>query len=155
MTISALQLAAELIRRSDAQRRPLTNLAIQKLAYFCHGWHLALSGEPLVNEPFEAWRFGPVLPALYHTLKVFSSNPIPLDHPLVLNQPTLSQGNWTSDLIDRVLEVYGDRTPAQLIALSHHSDGPWNAVWNEGSSSWISNESISEYFSRLAHTPAQ
>lgn len=156
MTISALQLAAELIRRSDAQHRPpLTNLTIQKLAYFCHGWHLALSGKPLVDEQFEAWRFGPVLPELYHTLKVFSSNPIPSNHPLVTSQPALPDGDWTGQLIDHVLGVYGGLNSTRLVALSHSEDGPWQEVWNRGPSSWIDNQSITNYFRRLAQSPAQ
>ncbi|KVD73412.1 hypothetical protein WS62_08535 [Burkholderia sp. ABCPW 14] len=156
MTISALQLAAELIRRSDAQNRPqfTTNLAIQKLAYFCHGWHLALSGEALVNEQFEAWRFGPVLPGLYHTLKVFSSNPIPVSHPLVVSQPSLPAGSWSGQLIDHVLSVHSGLTAAQLVAISHDSDGPWQKVWSQGPSSWITNESIATYFRKLANKPA-
>ncbi|MGF6636176.1 Panacea domain-containing protein [Paraburkholderia sp. MM6662-R1] len=157
MTISALQLAGELIRRSATRNWTQTNLSIQKLAYFCHGWHLALANEPLVNEQFEAWRFGPVLPGLYHTLKVFSSNPIPANHPLVLSQPTLPpREQWTAALIDRILEVYGRQSPAQLVAMSHSSEGPWETVWQEeGQDARISNEAIRDYFRQIAQQPAQ
>ena len=84
--ISALQLASELIRRQKLRGKSLTNLSIQKLAYFCHGWNLAIFETPLIDEQFEAWRFGPVLPSVYHKLKVFSSNNIPADHPYVSSE---------------------------------------------------------------------
>jgi len=49
---------------------------MQKLVYFCEGWHLAVFGESLVQEQFEAWQRGPVVPDLYHSLKRFGANPI-------------------------------------------------------------------------------
>lgn len=78
MSITALQLGSELVRRAAKRNFKLTNLSLQKLAYFAHGWHLALFDKPLLeeNDAFEAWRYGPVLPELYHALKAFSNNNI-------------------------------------------------------------------------------
>lgn len=150
--ISALRLASELIRREKTKGKSLTNLSLQKLAYFCHGWHLAIFDAPLVDEAFEAWRFGPVLPSVYHKLKVFSSNWIPSDYPLVLSEAPLDTTSEASKLIDRVLEVYGNYSGFDLVNLSHHSDGPWSSVWQGGglSSSVIDDESIKQYFKSLA-----
>src|SRR5690348_8551505 len=103
MTVTALELAGEIVRRSGASGRLLTNLSVQKLAYFCHGWHLALKGTPLASEKFAAWKFGPVLPSVYHKLKVFSSNPIPASHPLVNTAPSLEADS--ASIVDRVLEL--------------------------------------------------
>lgn len=147
MTVTALQLAGEVIRRSDAKGRPLTNLSVQKLAYFCHGWHLALKGTPLVSEKFAAWKFGPVLPSVYHKLKVFSSNPIPSSHPLVEMAPALLDADSAS-IVDRVLELYGRYSGAQLVDMSHVAGGPWATAWAAGASE-LDDHAIQAYFRSL------
>ncbi|MBR8304410.1 SocA family protein [Burkholderia dolosa] len=147
MTVTALQLAGEIIRRSSANGRLLTNLSVQKLAYFCHGWHLALKGTPLVSERFAAWKFGPVLPSAYHMLKVFSSNPIPPSHPLVGTAPTLLDADSAS-VVDRVLELYGRYTGAQLVDMSHVAGGPWATAWEAGQSE-LDDVAIQAYFRSL------
>lgn len=150
MPISAHQLGSELIRRSAARDRPISNLSLQKLAYFAHGWHLALVGEPLVNDTFEAWEYGPVLSELYHRYKGFSSNPIPADHPLVASEKPLNNKDISSQIIDRVLEVYGDQTSFGLVELSHDPRGPWYPAYHDpGISSNIPNDSIRDYFRSL------
>lgn len=154
--ITALQLASEIVRRLSARGQIApTNLTLQKLAYFCHGWHLALLGTPLVDEEFEAWRFGPVLPSVYHKFKVFSSNPIPLEHPLVQWERAANLTSDSSDVIDRVLDVYGQSSGFQLVQMSHDRNGPWAKVWeNSFGTETIDNASIKAYFEDLARQPA-
>lgn len=148
MTVSALQLAGEIIRRSGARGRFLTNLSVQKLAYFCHGWHLALRGTPLVDENFAAWKFGPVLPSVYHKLKVFSSNPIPPSHPLVVATGGGILDNDSGQIVDKVLELYGGYTGAQLVDMSHVANGPWAEAWAAGSDE-MEDVRIQAYFKSL------
>jgi len=149
--ISPLQAAAEVIRQLRIQgKRAPTNLEIQKLLYFCHGWSWALLGRPLVNEEFQAWQFGPVLPSVYHKFKVFSSNPIPADHPIFTTIGQLPPHSQESKLIERVLQVYGGYRGYDLVNLSHAADGPWAEVWSNHSSDVIPESKIQKYFLRLA-----
>src|SRR5215216_2283072 len=60
----------------DSRDRPVTNLSLQKIVYFCHVWSLINLGRPLVRHKFEAWEFGPVLPYLYREFKTFDRSPI-------------------------------------------------------------------------------
>ena len=43
-----------------------TPMHVLKLVYLCHGWCLGFTGEALINEPVEAWTYGPVVPTVYH-----------------------------------------------------------------------------------------
>ncbi|MCY4000360.1 MAG: DUF4065 domain-containing protein, partial [Bacteroidetes bacterium] len=56
--------------------RNLTPMQLIKLSYIAHGWTLGISGEPLFNDTVEAWRYGPVVPDIYHTYKEFGHSPI-------------------------------------------------------------------------------
>ncbi|WP_131993555.1 type II toxin-antitoxin system antitoxin SocA domain-containing protein [Dokdonella fugitiva] len=40
-------------------------MQLLKLVYLCHAWTLGLLGRPLLREEVQAWRYGPVFPALY------------------------------------------------------------------------------------------
>lgn len=142
----ALDVANEIIRRSHARGKPVSNLELQKLAYFAHGWYLALSdGQPLIDgEPFEAWRFGPVMPGLYRAFKGYGTEPIPLDHPL---SKTPELPDDLGQLIDRILEVYGQYAPYELVGLSHDPDGPWRRIYHDPDApAKIPDRDITAYF---------
>ena len=57
-------------------------MKLQKLAYFAHGWNLAIRNTPLINESVEAWKFGPVIPSLYHDVKGYGMEPITAKIPV-------------------------------------------------------------------------
>ncbi len=44
---------------------PMDAMKLEKLAYYCQAWHVAIHASPLFDEPIEAWAQGPVVEALY------------------------------------------------------------------------------------------
>ena len=62
---SALLVADYLIARGGGM---LTPLHVNKLTYISHGYTLAIRSVPLIHDRIEAWQYGPVIPAIYHTL---------------------------------------------------------------------------------------
>ena len=58
--------AHDVAREIRARDRGAGVLKVQKLLYYCQGWHLALNGEPLFAEEIEAWTNGPVVADLWH-----------------------------------------------------------------------------------------
>ncbi len=141
-------------------------MKLLKLVYFAHGWYLALTGEPLIDEPVYAWRFGPVIRSLYHEFKRFGRNPIS-DFALVDEWPTTGRLQWNRVRIDqgpnqeentrakqivrRVWEEYGKLTGVQLSNLTHVEDGPWfRTRGKEIRNTIIPNDAIRTYFQNLA-----
>ena len=57
---------------------PTTPLHLVKLVYISHGWVLGFHGIPLIRESVEAWKYGPVIPAVYHRYKPFGGSHINL-----------------------------------------------------------------------------
>jgi uncharacterized phage-associated protein len=74
MAISSIAAARHVCKMSAW---PLTNLKLQKIPYLAHMVFVGRTdGRLLIDEPFEAWDFGPVLPRLYHRVKIFGDEPI-------------------------------------------------------------------------------
>ncbi len=103
----------------------LSNLKLQKLLYYAQGWHLALYGEPLFDEPLEAWVHGPVVPDVYRAFKGFGSGPIRPD-------PAPELKSFPPELVEHVKDVweaYGNFSAYDLERLSHR-EPPWAKARN-------------------------
>ena len=124
-----------------------TPMHVLKLVYISHGWTLGLYDRSLINEPAEAWRYGPVVPSVYHLYKSFRGDPIttePVDRSDAFDDEQ-------RDVIEQVHEVYGDFTALQLSALTHKPGTPWDVTYREyGAGVIIRNELIRDYYKRLA-----
>jgi uncharacterized phage-associated protein len=144
--------------RCDLKGRHVTNLALQKIVYFCHAWSLAVLKKPLIKHQFEAWKHGPVLQYLYRDFKDFDKSPITW-RAKKLNSATgdletvaYRFDTEEQDFLERVIDFYSCIRPGTLVELSHTAGGPWEVVWNHGEDvnpgMKIENEKISEFFSR-------
>ena len=76
----ARNVANSLISLAHDAPRKITPMQAMKLVYFCHAWMLALLHKPLIEQPVEAWRYGPVVPEVYRSLRRYGGEPIPRPH---------------------------------------------------------------------------
>jgi uncharacterized phage-associated protein len=76
MAVSSKALANYLLDLAEAEGIPVSPMKLQKLVYYCQGWHLAIVGKPLIDEQVEAWKFGPVVETLFHEFKRYGKEPI-------------------------------------------------------------------------------
>lgn len=96
----------------------MTAMKLQKLVYYCQSWHLARHGSALFNEPIEAWRQGPVTPALYRNhRRQYTLSGWPLGNPARLADPEQATVRW-------VTQQYGDFSAIELSRMTH-SELPW------------------------------
>jgi len=123
---------------AEDRRFPLTNLALQKLLYFTHGWFYALYEQPLIKNKFEAWQYGPVQRVIYDQFKSCRDSPIrgiratyidPETGEPVYREPIIAPEH--AEVIRGVLEKYRRYTAGQLVQESHAEDGPWEYVWQQ------------------------
>lgn len=143
--------------RASANGRSVTNMSVNKIVYFLHGWFLAKYQEPLVNAKIEAWKHGPVFRELYSEFRQYKNGPIKgraKKFDLIAGEEIycelavdMAVGEFLTELIDH----YSGFSASALRGLSHVEGGPWDRVWNhEGDSNpgmQISDELIVEYFS--------
>lgn len=151
-------IANYIIEYCGQNRRSVTNLALQKIIYFCHVWSLLNLNRPLVKHEFEAWQHGPVLQYLYREFKEFDGAPIDrlasaLDH--VTGKRVIARCDFDADvlqLLDKVISFYSRLSAGQLVEMSHVVGGPWYVVWNHNEKinpgMKIKNEQIIAFYSR-------
>lgn len=116
----------------------ISNLKLQKLAYYSQGFHLALKGSPLFDEQIMAWEHGPVVPVLYDEYKKFGSNAI--KNEVAFDDSVLNEDE--KELINEVYEVYGQFSAWKLRNMTH-DETPWN---NTKRSLEISRDELTNYF---------
>lgn len=142
---------------AERDGRSLSNLVLQKLAYFAHGTFLSRTGKPLVRSEFEAWKHGPVHPHIYHAFKDHGAEPI-RGRAATVN-PVTQETRPIPEILDAAVrnvieDVYRSlrhRSPAALRAVSHAKNAPWwvvveRAERRESVSLRISNAIIQERF---------
>jgi len=130
---------------------PMTNLRLNKFLYFAQAWSLVRFGKPLFEDKIEAWQLGPVVPVVYDNCKICAKDPIKFV------SENYSESVFSSDQKNLLLDVareYGKYSTSRLVNICHSDDGPWVKARGDPDdiygSNEISNELISEYFSKMA-----
>jgi uncharacterized phage-associated protein len=123
----------------EARDWTLSNLELQKLLYVAHMIYLGRSGEPLVMELFEAWDYGPVLPTLYHQIKMFGKNPV--KDVFYFRDPDPASDEVKT--IREVAEFLAPKPVSELISITHWPKGAWAKHYQRGAQNVvIPNEDI-------------
>jgi uncharacterized phage-associated protein len=146
MAFSSLAVANHFIKKSmGEQSSDLTQMKIQKLVFFAHGWHLAIKDKPLVDEQVEAWDYGPVIPQLYSYLRDYGNQPVVStirkmemdfggDNPweITWSDPSLETSQNPQTEIDVAVGVansvwkkYGIYDAVRLSNMTHLTGTPW------------------------------
>lgn len=129
-----------LLQTDDDAGDIISNLKLQKLVYYAQGFHLALKGAPLFNEPLQAWNHGPVSPELYRMFRDHGAGalPRPVNCELTLTAEE-------TDLLDEVYAVYGQFSAWKLRDLTH-DEAPWKNSFREGENAVIPHEEMQLFF---------
>jgi len=169
MPHSAAAIANYFIERALREGVRLSPMKLQKLVYCAHGWHLAITGQPLLDESIEAWRYGPVINSLYHEFKDLGNQPIRRRAsrfdperfryvtPSIEEEPDESL-ETTRSILDRTWHVYRPFSAVQLSSMAHRKGTPWDVVMSSATDKEpvanriIPNELIQEHFIELGES---
>ncbi|PIT12209.1 hypothetical protein BGI30_02895 [Snodgrassella alvi] len=133
MAYSVHAVVNTLLERAEQQGVcDMTPMKIQKLVYYAQAWYLKLYQAPLIDEYFSRWHYGPVIPSLYHNLKINGDTVVKnkLGNILIKdgNVQYISPSIEDSDVIaflDKILEIYGKYTALQLSNMTHQKGTAW------------------------------
>lgn len=129
----------------------MSTMKLQKLCYYSQAWCLAWEERPLFDEDFQAWANGPVCYELFSLHR----------HKFLISGDELPQligdnlNDTEKEIINQVLEFYGDKDAHWLSELTHQ-ERPWkdarqkaNAMPGDSCDQIITKESMLDYYSGL------
>ncbi len=163
MAYSAKAVANYILDLATVDGEPISPMKLQKLIYYAHGWHLAVTGEPLIKDKIEAWNYGPVVPSIYNDFRQFGNEPITVpaqrfqwdNEKVLVSTPEIPLGDThdtAREVLKRVWDVYKGRTALELSKMTHAPDAPWSQVMARSGgpvNPIIPNDLIRNYFAQM------
>lgn len=137
MKTNALSVANYFIDLARKEETPITQLGLMKRVYAAHGFSLALLGRSLLDERFDdvqAWKYGPVIPSVYHSFKNFKSNPITEKSILMEWDDKKNEAKYiipeladeeAKTIIEMVWGRYKEYSDSEMVSLTHRDGTPW------------------------------
>ena len=143
---SSIQIANFLIKKHlEDKGRPIGPLKLQKMVYISYGWHWALLKKELFEDEIQAWRYGPVMPMVWHAFKRQRAK-ISKTYDMVV------QGKFDADtqqVLKAIYNAYINQSNSQIIAITHAPGTPWSLIYDGASDKEIPPEAIWSYYERF------
>jgi uncharacterized phage-associated protein len=142
--LDSVELSKYIVCKMKERGEEINHLKLQKLLYYVQAWHVTFTDKPIIKEEFEAWLHGPVVRKVWDYYKKYSV----MIKPLKCEKYNLNLTKEQEEIIEDVLNEYGDKTGYYLECLTHE-EKPWREARKRGENSIISCESMKEYYSGL------
>lgn len=161
MKDNALAVANYFIELAQNDGRQITQLGLMKRVYIAHGFSLAINNKSLLDPRFdivEAWKYGPVIPCVYHSFKQYRANPIAEktiimewdehDQEPRFHEPELSDES-ARKIVRMVWARYAGMSDSEMVSLTHKPGTPWAMCYVEGLNKQIPDEVTALYYKKL------
>lgn len=135
-------------------------LKLVKLCYIAQGFSLAIFNRPIFDDDrIEAWKYGPVIPSIYHEFKYFGKNNInkkskflAIDNgfDFIEEIPKLTDEN-DKKIVQIVWNMYSKYSAGELIDMTHKKGTPWDIVYRQSKNEIIPNQLIQKYYRMLVN----
>lgn len=116
----------------EAGNWEITNLKLQKMLYIAQVLYIGKhNGEKhLFRASFEAWDYGPVVPLVYHTFKIFGNKPI---QKFAFPETTGNAcSKEESNFINTIALALSKISASNLVALTHRKGSGWDMEYTPG-----------------------
>jgi uncharacterized phage-associated protein len=124
MSYNALDIAKYIINKCTVENQPISNLQLQKILYYVQREALQ-SGFEAFEDEMEAWRFGPVVPAVYYVYCGFGASEIVMHYNISIEENL-------KRIIDHITVSKRSLFPWDLVGDTHKKGKAWDIVYNDG-----------------------
>lgn len=160
MTSNAIAVANYFVDKAngDINAPALTLIRLVKYVYIAYGFSMSILGKEIINPRFdsvEAWKYGPVIPSVYHsfkhnkdrkiTEKVYILDEEHKDGIMTFSCPEVTDDDIKS-VLDFVWERYNKMSVSELIELLHADGTPWKYSYRPGENRKIMKEMTKLYY---------
>lgn len=126
MRYTALDISQYVLKKCQDDNHPISNLQLQKILFFIQKDFIINHGEPLFDDDFEAWRFGPVIPSVYNRYCIFGAATI------ICTEVATTLSNQVKSIIDPIIKYRSSQDPWEMVRESHNAGGAWDSVYLDG-----------------------
>ena len=164
-TIDALSVANYFIKIANECKREIRPLGLLKRVYIAHGFSLAINNTSLLDPRFddvEAWRYGPVIPSVYHSFKHLRNSPITDndyaprlqidDCGIFRFQTPILEDVDAQKIVKMVWARYLNCSDNQLVTITHQDGTPWKRLYREGENAVIPDSYTKLYYESVVNT---
>lgn len=161
MNMNALSVANYFIMLAKKEDTPITQLGLMKRVYIAHGFSLAIHRKSLLDKRFdkvEAWKYGPVIPSVYHSFKQYKAAPIAeqtvvMEWDDVKNEPVfvtpILEDSDAVSIVEMVWKRYHEYSDSELVALTHRPGTPWSVCYRPEENREIPDGITAEYYEQV------
>lgn len=157
-TYDARAVANFLLDYADQKGIEVTLLLLQKMIFYAHGWYLSHKQQPLLQQPFEAWEYGPVVRAVWESFKGNGRAPLTSRakrFDVITNGFSEVRdpiGDQEATFLQHIFDAYAHVDAFDLSNATHVPGSPWDKVWNAPNGAInvgmkIPNDEIRKWFS--------
>lgn len=123
MTITTFEAAKKICHLGNWE---VTNLKLQKVLYLIHMIYMGKNnGEPLINDTFQAWNYGPVVPELYREVKMYGNEPIRTG----FYRTPIIEGTREAQEIEDACKFLLMQPANRLVDFTHRPGGAWEKCY--------------------------
>lgn len=160
MKTNAIAVANYFVDLSKKYKVPIHLLGLVKRVYIAHGLALAYRHKGLIDPRFdkvEAWKYGPVIPSVYHSFKQYRNNAITEKVSNLIwddngvpkwETPQLTDKEDKA-IVEAVWKRYFTYSDGELVTLLHRNGTPWDVCYIQGTNAPIPDEVTKAYYDLL------
>ena len=148
---NSLDIVNYILKKGSEEGLDFTPMQMIKLVYLANGWFMAHNGDsstPLIRDRVEAWKYGPVIPLVYHAVKQFRSSPI-TGTILGGDKDGAHLTDKEKKIINAIVKHYGRESGGTLSSLTHQRGTPWDEVYDGTDYVEIPKDVIFKHFKKM------
>lgn len=149
----SVTVANAFLRLARAAGKTITPMQLNKLVYIAYGFFAGNTGNPLIKDSIQAWKYGPVIPDLYHACKKYGRGVITDSLQRSIWDRLTSESEHldatAEEVVRKVYEAYGDLSGVQLSNITHQTNTPWQMTYDGTMYKEIPHDLIEDYYKNL------
>lgn len=142
--MKASELAKYILNES---KKDLSNLELQKTLYFTELDYFKKFKKHLIEDDFQAWKFGPVADEVYWKYRNYGANSI--NRPDDISEISKKLNDEEKKIINKSIQDCNKKTYWALVEESHKDGGAWKKTYEENEKKIIDKKLIEEEAEKL------
>ena len=126
MIYNAMEIANFIIDMCYHEKKPVSNLQLQKILFFAWVDYYKETGRALFGDPIRAWQFGPVVPEVYYEYCAYGGRPINIRCEVDIIEEVKSK-------VYSIVMRYIDVPVSILVERTHRKNSAWDRIYQGGS----------------------